>query len=994
MKKTRLFFCLVAIFATMVSAKESIAGAITPNQCYVTETNDESDCPSVTNMAVSDIQGTSAMISWEYDFSDNSTFTLEYSVSGQNTWNTASTAITSTSYLLGGLEALTSYDVRVKATCSDEVSAWDTITFTTKCLAGGDIVIGNGTTISYYLPSYSLYKYSYSQQLFTSTEVGPATNISALAINMNTVVQQRQLDIYLMHTTATEITSWLPTSTAQLVYTGTQTLTTGWNTFQFTDTFAYDGTSNLVLIILDKTGSYRSGNLGVTHTAFNNCTRYAYRDTSEYSITTVPAASGTPLNLRNNVIFTGECWTTIPCVAPNMYVDNVGSTSADVIWAAGHEETQWELQYKTIDESDWTSFPNPGNGNITLNNLNPNTIYYVQMRSICNAQDSSEWVVREFRTTCGIEPIPFHENFNTYGTGTTVFPSCWTHYNTYNTSTDYPYITTINNMDSTGGSLYYLASSTTYDIAVTPELDANVSDLVVSFYLRVSETANGMIVGVVDNPNNFNTFVAVDTVFCAGTGTFEYQEVYMDGYTGTGKHVAFKNLIHQSSTSYTSRIMYFDDLVINMIPDCKRPSDLEVTAYYEDSLRLSWTELGQAQSWNIEYSTSDFEPGTNTGIALLASTNPYTVTGLEPATTYVFYIQADCENGVSEWYGPIIATTLCEMFTLPFVETFNNISSGIPMCWDNSEGTTTNESYKWNYYSLGMEGHCLQFNSWNNPRGNTNTLKTPLININAPATLKFYYKNPSGGDFSVYVLVANGSQTLLVSGLIDTAVWTAQSFDMTPYQNQQVQIAFIGTSNYGSGDAYLYLDSVSIKLGTTPGPQPEVCNAPTNVSVTNITKNSADIEWSQEGTPNSWTISYRKSSETYWTPVEVTSHPYTLANLEPQTAYNVKVTANCEETTSEESNVADFTTYPDGVNHYELDNTAIFPNPTTGQFTIQNVQCTIESVEIIDVYGKLLSNSEVNDHTFTININNYASGVYFVRIYTDMGMVTKQIVKK
>ena len=54
----------------------------------------------------------------------------------------------------------------------------------------------------------------------------------------------------------------------------------------------------------------------------------------------------------------------------------------------------------------------------------------------------------------------------------------------------------------------------------------------------------------------------------------------------------------------------------------------------------------------------------------------------------------------------------------------------------------------------------------------------------------------------------------------------------------------------------------------------------------------------------------------------------------------------------------------------------------------------IENVEVYDVYGKLLNSVEVNDHSTVIDVTGYASGIYFTRIYTDKGMVVKQIVKK
>jgi len=84
---------------------------------------------------------------------------------------------------------------------------------------------------------------------------------------------------------------------------------------------------------------------------------------------------------------------------------------------------------------------------------------------------------------------------------------------------------------------------------------------------------------------------------------------------------------------------------------------------------------------------------------------------------------------------------------------------------------------------------------------------------------------------------------------------------------------------------------------------------------------------------------------------------------------------------------------PAGVNEHEI-NVSVYPNPTTGQFRIQNSEFRIQSVEVYDVFGKLISSTEVNDNDVTIDVSNYTNGVYFTRIHTDNGTVTKKVVKQ
>jgi len=79
-----------------------------------------------------------------------------------------------------------------------------------------------------------------------------------------------------------------------------------------------------------------------------------------------------------------------------------------------------------------------------------------------------------------------------------------------------------------------------------------------------------------------------------------------------------------------------------------------------------------------------------------------------------------------------------------------------------------------------------------------------------------------------------------------------------------------------------------------------------------------------------------------------------------------------------------------------LENITIHPNPTTGELKIENGELKIENVEIYDVFGKKLSSHHliVSSSNHLINISHLNSGIYFVKVYTDAGEMTKKIVKQ
>jgi hypothetical protein len=87
-------------------------------------------------------------------------------------------------------------------------------------------------------------------------------------------------------------------------------------------------------------------------------------------------------------------------------------------------------------------------------------------------------------------------------------------------------------------------------------------------------------------------------------------------------------------------------------------------------------------------------------------------------------------------------------------------------------------------------------------------------------------------------------------------------------------------------------------------------------------------------------------------------------------------------------------------NDRDMVDVIVYPNPTRDfvnvQCTMNNVQCS--GIEVIDVYGKVVRNVVETMCTSSlqtrINVSGLAAGMYFVRVTTDKGAVTKPFVKR
>jgi len=75
-----------------------------------------------------------------------------------------------------------------------------------------------------------------------------------------------------------------------------------------------------------------------------------------------------------------------------------------------------------------------------------------------------------------------------------------------------------------------------------------------------------------------------------------------------------------------------------------------------------------------------------------------------------------------------------------------------------------------------------------------------------------------------------------------------------------------------------------------------------------------------------------------------------------------------------------------------VDTIKIYPNPTTGIFTISIKEDA--SVKMYDMFGKLIYTNKANIGESKIDISNYQSGMYLLQVETENGSVTKKIIKE
>lgn len=82
---------------------------------------------------------------------------------------------------------------------------------------------------------------------------------------------------------------------------------------------------------------------------------------------------------------------------------------------------------------------------------------------------------------------------------------------------------------------------------------------------------------------------------------------------------------------------------------------------------------------------------------------------------------------------------------------------------------------------------------------------------------------------------------------------------------------------------------------------------------------------------------------------------------------------------------------------FDMNSIVIYPNPSTGIYTITSNNFQLEKIEVYDVTGKIIStenNLHVTNNNSVLNLTHLSSGLYFVRITANNQTTIKKIIKK
>ena len=594
----------------------------------------------------------------------------------------------------------------------------------------------------------------------------------------------------------------------------------------------------------------------------------------------------------------------------NLTIKKANKNEADLSWTAPQDESpttlKYAYRYKKAADNAWSLESEVTNIFVTLSSLAEVTQYDFQVRAVYADGAKSAYTSINFMTpfTNEGEYFIWSEDFNSLTEDGSI-PANWD--NSEGTITKY--------LIRWGYSSSFLGigayNGTSFDGSNCVVFNSNHNDDGTTNCLKtlpIKLPGNGATLSFwYKNPwgGDFSVYISTD-----GGATYENtplvtnltnaydwtrEKIHLDAYGDKSVVIVFKGTSNHNESNDDAYI-YLDDVIIWDRGIGLPPTYLTATKITQHTAQLDWRDNNPQANYNGNWDIY-FKRVEDCDYTILSNVKkPYAFKNLEAGTAYDFFV-------FDKAYATAISSKVYTFSTLgepvnsfPWTENFNSLSKAgtIPEGWVNNDGITLESDYRWSYSGSGRNGTgCVRFDSHENYSGGTNFLKTIPLSLPATPTMQldFWYKNPKGGNLSVYISTDDGAnyETALVTGLTGAADWKKldEPIRLEAYAGREVVIVFKGTSNHGDGDAYIYLDDITVDEASP-------CAAPSRPFVTNNKPHAVDLGWRANGDESSWTIYYKKVGDTNYTEVAgVTENPYTLTGLKANTDYEFYVTAAC-----------------------------------------------------------------------------------------------------
>jgi gliding motility-associated-like protein len=294
-----------------------------------------------------------------------------------------------------------------------------------------------------------------------------------------------------------------------------------------------------------------------------------------------------------------------------------------------------------------------------------------------------------------------------------------------------------------------------------------------------------------------------------------------------------------------------------VVPLCLKPLNVAVSDILDNSVQVSWTEMGAANLWEIYLIPEGGDSPLANSVGVIADSNPFILTeGIVPGINYDLYVRAICgEDGPSLWTGPVyFQSSFCDPAN-KCAYTFTMVSSNI---WGDGWGTDNLEIIQGGIVVATLHGPQA-------PNGSTDVTQTLYLCSALPFSVKW---NAPGGP------------------------WNEDYLGVTivkEYDGEEVYHLVPGSGDGRPGD---------VLFTAMPYCSEITCPWPTELTSSGYDFTSAILDWEPAASEAQWDIFIQEEGGSYpgagtEPTATVNESVYHAYGLEEETVYEYYVRAIC-----------------------------------------------------------------------------------------------------
>ncbi|MCO6148911.1 choice-of-anchor J domain-containing protein [Flavobacterium sp. NRK1] len=388
------------------------------------------------------------------------------------------------------------------------------------------------------------------------------------------------------------------------------------------------------------------------------------------------------------------------------------------------------------------------------------------------------------------------------------------------------------------------------------------------------------------------------------------QKVDLAAYANQNVYLAFVKKDTQYANAIQGDRFTLDD--ISIIARClpATSSSAVATGATTANITITGTATG---TWEINLIPGSTNAPNTGAVTHTGTSNVIAIADLQPSTPYTYYIRQNCDINQSTWIGPYNFTTFQQAAPLPFSDNFESATVG----WSMSTGTQLNKWFVGDAVNNGGENSLYISNNNGDTNDYTITQSSivhayrdiviPAGTVNVGISFDWKALGETNDYFYVWAVPAtfnpvagNGITTAADRIRIADKFYNSANFQPYAYMlnasqfaGQTMRLIFEWRNNATiGGTPPAAIDNITVNAVD--------CQVPANILYSDITTDSATVNWQEAGSASSWEILIQPWGTPFpaatTSGVTTTQPTYNAGNLNSTSAYDVYVRSVCSAT--------------------------------------------------------------------------------------------------